>query len=160
MLWRLIMRGITCLFNTFVFIYIPCSNYISLNITTGPLNSHSHLRAFAYNRHLISPRVGSWGSCSFCDFDISFKVYWDITIASSIINEVIRPILNFFYDKILHAQKHKKNTRHQKYQKTVSNFLFIFVHDKILHAQKSLKEYKAPKCTKSTKSTKTQPKKA
>ena len=52
-------------------------------------------------------------------------------------------------------KKQKKNTRHQKYQKTVLNFLFIFFHDKILHAQKALKEYKAPKGTKSTKSTKT-----
>ena len=57
-------------------------------------------------------------------------------------------------------KKHQKNTRHQKYQKTVLNFLFIFFHDKILHAQKPLKEYKAPKCTKSTKNTKTQPKKS
>ena len=57
-------------------------------------------------------------------------------------------------------KKHKKNTRHQKYQKTVLNFLFIFVHDKILHAQKALKEYKAPKGTRSTKSTKTQPNKS
>ena len=125
MLWRLILRGITCLFNTFVFIYIPCSSYISLNITTGPLNSHSHLRAFAYNRHLISPRVGSWGSCNFCDFDICFEVYWDITRASSIINEVIRPI--FFMIRFYTHKKHKKNTRHQKYQTTVLNFLFFFM---------------------------------
>ena len=147
MLWRLILRGITCLFNTFVFIYIPCSSYISLNITTGPLNSHSHLRAFAYNRHLISPRVGSWGSCNFCDFDICFEVYWDITRASSIINEVIRPILNFFYDKILHAQKAQKEYKAPKVPNN-SFKLFIFFHDKILHAQKALKEYKAPKVPK------------
>ena len=38
----------------------------------------------------------------------------DILKFSSNINEVIRPVLNFFYDKILHAQKTQKNTRHQK----------------------------------------------
>ena len=37
----------------------------------------------------------------------------DILKFSSDINEVIRPVLNFFY-KILHAQKTQKNTRHQK----------------------------------------------
>ena len=32
----------------------------------------------------------------------------DILKFSSNINEVIRPVLNFFYDKILHAQKTKE----------------------------------------------------
>ena len=49
-------------------------------------------------------------------------------------------------------KKHQKNTRHQKYQKTVLNFLFIFFfHGKILHAEKAQKEFTAPKSTKSTK---------
>ena len=79
---------------------------------------------------------------------------------SSIIYEVIRPVLIFFMMGFYTHKKHKKNTRHQKYQKTVLKLLFIFFHDKILHTQKSLKEYKAPKGTKSTKSTKTQPNKS
>ena len=62
--------------------------------------------------------------------------------------------------KFYKQKKHKKNTRHKKYQKTFLNFLFIFFHDKILHAQKALNKYKAPKGTKSTKSTKTQPNKS
>ena len=75
---------------------------------------------------------------------------------SSIINEVTRPVLNFFYDKILHAQKAQKEYKAPKVPNN-SFKLFIFFHDKILHAQKALKEYKAPKGTRSTKSTKTQP---
>ena len=45
--------------------------------------------------------------------------------ASSNINEVIRLVLNFllfFYDKILHAQKAQKNTRHQKAPKSTKKY--------------------------------------
>ena len=73
---------------------------------------------------------------------------------SSIINEVTRPVLIFFYDKILHAQKAQKEYEAPTVPKD-SFKLFIFF-QKILHAQKALKEYKAPKGTRSTKSTKTQ----
>ena len=40
---------------------------------------------------------------------------------SSNANEAIRPVLNFFYDKILHAQKTQKNTRHQKAPKSTKS---------------------------------------
>ena len=47
---------------------------------------------------------------------------------SSIINEVIRPVLIFFFMiRFYTHKKHKKNTRHQKYQTTVLNFLFFFM---------------------------------
>ena len=79
---------------------------------------------------------------------------------SSIIDEVITPVLIFFIMGFYTHKKHKNNRRHQKYPKKVLKLLFIFFHDKILHTQKSLKEYKAPKGTKSTKSSKTQPNKS
>ena len=79
---------------------------------------------------------------------------------SSIINEVTRPVLNFFYDKILHAQKAQKEYKAPSVPNdSFKLFIYFFFH-KILHAQKALKEYKAPKGTRSTKSTKTQPNKS
>ena len=44
---------------------------------------------------------------------------------SSIINEVIRPVLIFFYDKILHAQKAQKEYKAPKVPKD-SFKLFIY----------------------------------
>ena len=78
--------------------------------------------------------------------------------ASSIINEVIRPVLIFFYDKNLHAQKAQKEYKAPKIPKGSFKLFIYFFHDKILHAQKALKEYKTPKGTKSTKSTNSQTK--
>ena len=70
---------------------------------------------------------------------------------SSIIYEVIRPVLIFFMMGFYTHKKHKKNTRHQKYQKTVLKLLFIFFHDKILHTQKSLKNTRHQKAQKALK---------
>ena len=55
-----------------------------------------------------------------CNFAKKFKGHH-----SSNVNEVIRPVLNlllFFDDKILHAQKAQKNTRHQKTPKSTKKY--------------------------------------
>ena len=59
---------------------------------------------------------------------------------------LLKTVLNFFYDKILHVQKAPKVPKD-----SFKLFIYFFFHGKILHAEKAQKEFTAPKSTKSTK---------
>ena len=65
---------------------------------------------------------------------------------------LLKTVLNFFYDKILHVQKALKEYKAPKVPKdSFKLFIYFFFHGKILHAEKAQKEFTAPKSTKSTK---------